>query len=406
MRKHPAEEMDMSVKKKVNVLENIAKTVNCYLNDGTVKPEYTVKKIYARYPETVVCAMYSNAAKTYFAITPTNISISTDGVTFTPQIDYKDSAPFLVEDYSDEKVTVTVIAGDTAGITLYNTMKKEQLKYYLTCGVVHCGRLFGADELTLRWSGTGGFNDWSEGIGNSGYLLLDHAKGRVLNLLVYKGKLVAVRERGLTVFDMCGSPQNFSVNRTDADCDGITQHTACVVSDKLYFLSASGLKCFDGAKISPVAVGYTVVEANCAVGYAGRYFLACFVKELDRTVILCVDSASGKSFVIDASADTMFIKDGVRFFGPEGYMMLEQGGTYLVESGLIDFGNDKNKTVKEIKVTGEAEICLSNGRIKRRFYVNDGVVRLKMRGKQFKVTATGRSILKDIEMTAEVMDVI
>lgn len=399
----------MSVKKTVSVFDNIAHSVNCYLKNGAISGEYAVRLVSPEWPFNVIYAVYSHVAERYFACTEKSIAITEDEVGFTIYSNYSCSTPFLIEDYFNGTARAIIITGNTAAVYNGDTLSKINLKYSLACGVMHCGRLFGADGLTLRWSGEGGFDDWDEGIGKSGYLLLDHAKGKVLNMLVYKGKLVAVRERGLTVLRMYGSPRNFEVDFTDTDCDGIYQNTACVVSDKLYFYSKSGLKCFDGTKICAVEVGYTVTNAKSAVGYTGRYFLACYSKEMEREVILCLDCADGKSFIVDAVADLLFVKDGVSIFQRDEHRELVKGNTYLIESGQIDFGTYNGKTVSEIRVTGDIQakyIKLSNGTFERTFFIPNGVVRPKMHGRHFKVTVNGSGELKGIEMTAEVPDVI
>ena len=395
----------MSTKKRVNVLENFGNSVNCYSKKGKLTPGYSAVNVPGEHPDVVTFAKYSKMTEKYFICTPASLNVSTDGKNFPYYTNFDGSSPFLIEEYIDGSGCSIVISGRDSMLDSPEIGSKNKLPYSLNCGVLHCGRLFGGDGYTLRWSGSEDPRSWSEGLHSSGYLKLEPERGKILNLLVYGGKLVAVREYGLTVFSMHGAPENFSVSFTDTDCDCIYRNTACVVSGKIYFCSLSGLKSFNGTAISPLELKYAVSGAKSAVEYGGKYFLACKSEALKSNVILCVD-ADLESCIIDASADVLFVKDGVRFFNSNGQYILERGGEYKFVSSVIDFGTDRMKTITELKVKGKATISIMTERLINVYKVKDGTARPHMRGKHFTVIAEGSEDVSEISITAEVMNAI
>ena len=226
-----------------------------------------------------------------------------------------------------------------------------------------------------------------------------------IDLLVFGGKLVAVRGYGLTILSMFGSPENFSVDITDTDCEQISQRTACVIGDKLYFYTSVGLKCFDGSKITAVNLKHRLDYTLSAVSYDGKYFAIGYVDVIKRDGIFCYDTVTGESCIIDESTSAIFLNNGIHIISDNGHKYIGAGnGRYSFKSSTLDFGTDKLKTVTEIKVSGKAEISISNGKFSRKFSIENGIVYPHMRGKKFQVTVEGSAAVKDVTVTAEVMD--
>ena len=397
----------MSVKKSVNVLDYCGNLFNGIIKNGSLTPGYAcinVKNSYAKY----VCDIFfSRSTGVYFVCTEDDILTSTTGIDFTHFTDYDPGYTVFIEDYYNGQVRPIIINGDIAIIhTGQKKFEKVPLKHLISKGLMHSGRLFGAHKTTVRWSGPGGFMDWEDGIGGSGYLELDTIRGAVHNMLVFNGKIVAVREFGLTIMSMYGSPENFSVEITDTDCDAIQRDSACVFDGKLYFYSATGLKCFDGSKITPIEAGLGVMQVNNAVMWGSKYFLCGYNYDKMVDCIACVDLTNGDNLIISEYALRLYVKDNVRMFNDYEHKNIKAGGNYSFESSCIDFGTDRPKTVTGIKVGGRAEISISNGKYTRRYSVNNDTVRPRMRGKNFVITAEGSGELKEITLTAEVTDAI
>lgn len=397
----------MSVKKRVNALEYFKSSVGCFVRGGAIDVGYFgVRQLGANLPANVKYAAYSGVAEKYFVCAEGSVYLSTDAKSYT-ELCGCGLSPFMLEDINGAARMVLISGKD---YVLYDgsEYKVGKLPVNLSCGVMRCGRLFGGDGLTLRWSGAGGFDDWEEGLRGSGRLTLDPARGAVLDLLEYGGKLIAVREYGLTVLSMFGSPENFSVEITDTDCDKIYKNTARKACGGLYFYSASGLKRFDGAAISAVEVrnSYGVTDPTDAAVYCGKYFLACNNSYLARRVILCVELTGAESCIVDEPAEALYIKDGVYVCNEGGLKKLDTGGGFSFESSEIDFGTGRLKTVTEIELSGTADIRITSGKLTRLFYGASGIIRPHMRGKSFCFEVKGKSAVKEISVTAEVINAV
>lgn len=394
----------MSVKKRVNLLEHLSNTVNCFFKDGALIPGYDPTFIaFNPLSSRVIFAVYSKAAKLYFLGIDKRVYKSPELYAYTTFLTYDNSAPFLIEDLFEGVERAVIIIGKTASVCVNNEKIDVTLKVELECGVMHCGRLFGANGLDIWWSGPGGFSDWGDGTDGCGRLTLGADRGKVLDMVEYDGKVVVVREYGLTVLSMFGSPEKFSVDFTDTDCDKIYKRTARVVGGKLYFFTESGLKCFDGSKISSLKIRHEVVEPWSSAEYGGRYFLACKSEVLGRDVILCVDSKDGESCIINDHADVVYAKDGICYFNERLHNALNKGGWYKFECD-IDFGTGRDKTVTKIEFDGLPYVAVNNGKFTRSLYPPKRVVRPRIRGKRFLLTAEECKPMRWAFATAEVVD--
>ena len=393
----------MSVKRSVNALKSFGGSVNCFIKDGVLKAGFKCVDLVSdrlAYPGFVA---YSEFTKGYFACSETGTFISPDGRYFHRCADYDGSNAFIIDDFIDGAARTIFIFDDKA--LIYNgdgVFSIENMNEILHCGVMHRGRLFGAVDYTVKWSGPGGFDDWAGGVGGSGFVTLDPARGRIRKLFEFDGKLIAVRDFGLTVLNMRGSPENFTVGITDTDCEPIYYDSVCVSGDKLCFYCDSGIKCFDGNKITSIKTRHSDMRPWTSAAYKGKYYLGGRNTVLDRDIILCVDLEDGESCIIDDVADVIFVKGGIRIFNGSGQKQVVEGGRYTFESGAIDFGTDRYKTVTEIKVTGKAQVSLSNGRYTRHFLIENGTINPHLRGKSFTVTVRGEDEVREVILTAEV----
>ena len=310
--------------------------------------------------------------------------------------------PFMIEDYKERKGSAILILDRVALTFNGKDLGEINLGTPFHCGVMYCGRFFGAYSNTVMWSNADGFDN-PYGFIIEGYLNLNGELGSALNMLVLDGRVVIVRGYGLTVLKLNGTPENITAEDMDIKCGAIYPDTASVVDGKLYFYSESGLKCFDGNKISGIEVNYEIESVWSAVSYKGTYFVGGRYKNLGKG-IMCVRVADGDSCFISCDPEILFLYDGVNFFTMSEHMQLCEGGSFSFESEPIDFGTAGFKTVTEIKVAGKANISINNGRHTRFFSVKDGVVRPHMRGKRFTVTVEGEDTVKEVVLTAEVTD--
>ena len=394
----------MSVRKKVNLLEYFANSINCFMRGGTLAPEYQLKNMNGTYPDKIIFAKYSKAADTCFFYYDKKIGVSPDGITPVFYGGYAYPHPFLIEDYVDGEMKAIVIAGGLAAVYNGDGFDDIDIPVTLDCGLMHRGRLIGARGRVVEWSGPEGFMDWEEGICGCGKLKLDPAHGDVLNILEYDGKVIAVREYGLTVLSMEGSPEGFNVKPLDTDCDRIYQNTVQVVGGKLYFFTLTGLKCFDGLKISPLKTRHAVSEPWNSAEFGGRYFLACKSDYLKRDAILCVDSSDGESCLLDSRADVFLVKDSVSFYLPNKMRRLVKGGFFVFETLPVSFGSSRLKTLSKIEFDDLLPVYVNNGRYTRYLEDRHYAYRPRMRGFTFTFRLEWVGPIRWATATAEVCD--
>lgn len=402
----------MSVKKRVNVLEHYKLSVDCFLKkEGLVSTPDSIT-VLRQVPKKVNFAAYSPLLKLYIIRTDDYFYESYTGGEFKSVFERGTDPPFLVED-CDEGIPRTILFSGNR-IAVYTEGKRSilQLPMRLTCGAVHRGRIFGADgadSFILRWSGLEGYGDWTETLHGGGHVRLDTDRGRIINVVEYGEKLVLVRQYGLTVFNACGSPENFRVELTDTDSDLIAKNSVQVIGGKMYFFSKSGLKYFDGVKITPVKIRHETDKFACSAQFNGKYYFISSFPEFDGNVIVCVDTADNESAIINTEADRLLVTDrGIYFY----YMdtLNEFTGTkhYRFYSKPIDFGTAGYKTVTKVEVRGGARVFISCDDDKKtaEAYCYDGEFRTHMRGKKFSVVIDGDGDVNAVYLTAEVMNAV
>ena len=386
-----------------------AKCVSCRICAGQLLPDETATLYEGRVPEDIIYAFYSRAAERYFLCTDSDCYVSGNGEDFIQLNALAGKSPFAVEEIVDGVGRAVVINGSSAVAHNGSSFMAFGLKYALSCGVMHCGRLFGGDAddgLLLRWSGEGGVRDWEEGLTGCGSVRLDPERGRILNVLEYGGKLVIVRERGLTVADMYGSPENFAVRITDTDTDGIYKNTAAVAGGKLLFYTVSGLAEFDGNAVRKVGhrMAGDASAPTYSLGKGEYYYLACRSDIFKGPAILRYDTGNGQSCVIDAIAYALCDDGDICAYNSTGLQRIGGAGRMSYLCGDIYFG-ESHATLTEIRLQTEGvDVEISCGAAVRKFYNASGVIRPRMRGTQFGIKLTGAKPVYGAAAVAEVMN--
>ncbi|MDE6442553.1 MAG: hypothetical protein K2L12_07390 [Clostridia bacterium] len=399
----------MSVKVTVDLLKGKdIKPVGCRICGGELVPALSLVKK-GDVANTFTCVGHSFATGRFVACDSQGMYVSTDGLDFI-KLATASGRGFALEDVYKGKPRALMLSGfrclahDGGGFIVYGNPSN------LYCGAVHCGRLFGIDadnRYILRWSKSG-VNDWEEGINGAGKLVLDPERGAGLDIVSYGGNLIVIRQYGLTVLKMYGSPENFSVNITDTDCDEIYEGTAKTVLGKLYFYTSSGLKVYDGSVIKRVShrLENEIALPICAAEYGGKYYLACNLKEGGKG-ILCYDPDDGESYLISGGVNCLCRADGVYAYDNTAKYKLEKGGEYTFSSGKINFGTDEDKTVLSLRVDGaRADITISNGTEKLKYTNVSGIIRPRLKGAYFTVEVKGVNTLRSITATAEVANAV
>ncbi|MDE7453953.1 MAG: hypothetical protein K2N22_06055 [Clostridia bacterium] len=349
-------------------------------------------------------AAYSKGVKLYLLFADETLYVSESGVNFSPILDTGEKTPFVMDVLKDGTPCAALVFGGNATLLTAAGFGGVTLGENIKAGVMHCGRLFGvsSDGLRVCWSKCG-IDDWTQELNGGGSIYLGADRGAILGILEFGENLVAVRERGLTLLAMYGSPENFSVKLTDTDTDEIIPDTAKVAGGTLYFCTKTGVCAFDGGYIKRVPHRFEseIEECYFAESYAGGYYLSCKTESFGK-VILCIGQ-DGESYIIDVGADAVCVSDKLYIYSADGIYVLENGGEYLVISEWIDFGTGANKTVTEVYANSEnCAVEISNGVSVRTFEGVNGAVRPRLRGKKFNLKISGKERLKSLTLTAEV----
>lgn len=382
--------------------------VGCRISRGQLIPALSPVKIGNGIPGKILCAGRAESAGRFFIADSEKVYVSVTGEEFYELGSLSGDSPFMFEEVSGGVARAVICNGNHALVHTGAASTGLTCGANYSCGVMHCGRLFGADGddgYTLRWSGEGGIEDGEEKIYGAGYLILEPKRGKILDILEFGEKLVLVRERGLTLLSMFGMPENFSVEPTDTDTDAIFKGTAQTVCGKLIFFTESGLKSFDGSRVEELTHAYadSVSEPTCSAAFTDEYFLGCTCGKTGGRCVLCYCVQDGESYIIDVAADAISASDCVYVFGTDGVFRLRSGGQFSF-TARTDFKVGGYKTLTEIYVGGVADIGVSNGNVSRLFSSASGKIRPRIRGRSFTVTGGGTRTVKSLTAYAEVSD--
>ena len=386
----------MSVNRTVELLNSDGGLpVNCRIYKGQLLPALSPVKKGGGVPAGGVFAYRSEYIDRFIIATKNYIYLSASGTQFSYLTSIKSDNPFSIEHIYKGKPCVVVIDGVNCTILYGNSFSMRELDVSISCGISHCGRLFGANGITVYWLDGDNFN-------SEGSLTLDSVRGEISDICELGEKLIFIRKYGLTVANMFGSPENFSVDITNTDTEEIYKNTARVADGKLLFWTSSGLCSFDGSVVKHIEhrCNYAVSVPEQAVVFADKYYLNCYCGVLEKNAVMCYDPSDGESYIIDVQADCLCSKDAVYVFNSNGAYRLEEGGAGLFCIDGINFGTGARKTVTKIFADCDgAEIVLGNGSAARKFE-GAGTFRPRLRGVDFSVAVKTGVPVKQITLTA------
>lgn len=377
--------------------------VNCSVKEGNLNPEYSLKPVNSNSPQGVICAGYSAGANRFLLADGEKIYASQGLNSYSHIFDLNSETPFFLEHKQGGKTFSVIVDGAAAAAHCGEYFTGFVLGKNLTCGAYHCGRVFASDGMRILWSGEGGLTDWEEKLYGAGYLDLDTRKGKVLDIIEYGEKLAIIREFGIDLMRAYGTPETFACGIEDYGCERILKGTAKTVAGKIYFCTASGIFCFDGAiKRLKHSLSPDISLFECAESYAQKYFIGCKSTELQKRVVLCYDTQSGLDFYIDAAPTCMTAAKGELYlFCEDGVFALEKGGAYRVEVKDINFKNGKNKTLAAVYTGGNCSLTVKTGEKMRAFNGAKGLIKTSLRGREFTVELCGDTPLKGVELITE-----
>lgn len=386
-----------------------ALNIGCYVSDGKLMPALNSVKALITVPDSVEAAWYSALAKKYIVSGDGALWIYSGEVCELTTELVCTVTPSFMEIYTDDAYSV-IIAGDTDYYSLYDCLGSISpfIGRIHSC-VLKNGRIFGIDNSNshkIKWSGAGGIYDWSYGISGAGWTIVQNGYGNILNLIVYRDKIVALREYGLTFLSAYGNPENYKLSYHERKIPKIYPDTAAVVDENLWFYTDDGLYVYDGSRVSKSNIGLAdEIREPCSVAcFGGKYFLCGESKTLGRKCVLVADSLLNVSYIIDVAAEAVCAGDRIFAYKDSVGYEVAEGGEYSFKSGEIDFSSSGYKVLKEVILDGAdgVQLEVSNGVISRIVRGVRGKFRPNMRGKSFKITVRGRGKIKGVTAVAEV----
>ena len=384
--------------------------VSCKVENGKIVTALSAVKGDGMYPANVVMTAYSAGAKRFFVYAGGIVYFSSGGTGFLASGAIESKFPFLFEKRENGGVKAYFAGKDYCVTHDGQYLSSYNFDMPVYGAVFRYGRFFGIDNddaFKIRWSGSGGAFDWVEGISGAGWVNLEIAYGKVLDLVNFKDKLCAVRENGITVISAFGTPENFTVKHADNKTPKIFKSTAAVAGDKLVFCTERGLYAFDGNSITKISCGLCedIQNPKYAVSLGDEYFLCGESKSLNKGAILVYDEKNNDAYLIDEQADALLSNGKIYTYFNNHACVLQPGKGFSFTSGNLFFSG-KRKVLKSIEIDcdGEVEVEVSNGVKSSIFGGQFKKIIPKMSGKYFKITVRGTGEVREISAYAEVIN--
>lgn len=259
--------------------------VGCFVSDGKVVPAINSVTQLSQLNEKATAAWYSATVKKYILFTQNRIYRSTGTPNSVAGLSFAARNPSMVESWGTSKAAYVI--GDSAYYFFGSLDFSNPFRGNVFSCILKNGRIFGIDytiQNKIKWSGEGGVDDWTESISGAGWATVQHGYGSILNLVVYKDIIVAVREYGLTFLHAHGTPENYRLSYLESKLPKIFKNTAAVVGTVLAFYTEDGLYIYDGNKAEKCSLSLaeeiqSPVSVSCA---KGKYFLCGTSKTLKK----------------------------------------------------------------------------------------------------------------------------
>ncbi len=402
----------ISSRSRSTVTLSLIKEDNCLYavnmqKDGTYAPSNALgEAAFTDIPEGVLSAYFSQSNGSVYLVTASGVYRAARGESsFSRIFSGSPENPFFAEMYMNGFSATIFFSGyDRVADTGAAQDSAQDTRRFYT-GAVHCGRFFGrdaSDGLKLCWAASHPF-DWEEGIYGSGYICLPPEGGNILRLLSYDDRLIAVRERGITVVRAYGDPQNYKVDLSAnyLTADYIIEATCAVCGGEIAFCTQRGLYSFDGSDIARLAdfgdCGISSPQFAAAVGE--RYFLSCTHEHIGSCVY-CYDGELKKGSVMRAQPSALFAgEDGVYAVCGTQMQKIVAGGAGEWYSRPVNFGGS-HAYLKCVRTEsdGEASVTISSGGASHTFS-GVGAHRVNMAGGEFAFCV--QTAAKIVSMTAQ-----
>lgn len=399
----------------VDLLEGNHKfTIGCTLKDGTIKPGLVATNTGLPSIPTMVHFGMSEIGGGIIVYTSDKfmrLATMENGLNYYTNYNFTADYPFSFEcnnGYSGEYVLV----GNEYFIKLSGrTYSAGHFNGSLRHGAFCRGRLFGADwsnAYILRWSGEGGWNDWTLGLTGSGYARLEPLGGEILRVFNFNQELVVLRKKGITFVTVGGNPETFKVGKTVIIPPVYNAYSAIIVANTLYIYTDDGLYSYKDGKIAKEdgLISADMTTCNYMNKDTERYLITSGVSaKLGRTAMYVYDVIEDVCQVVDVPAVNVGADaTSMIAFCEDATYRIVAGNSYTAYCGTYDFGSPDRKllTGLEIDCDNGVDVEISNGTYTRTISGAKGRMLLNMRGTKFTVSISGGEEVRSAKLTAEV----
>lgn len=355
--------------KTVNLLDYTLWTENYLMSGGAYRSVLSVStQSVFYYNLTGALSMhYSQGAEMLFVYTTAGIYRLKRGVVgLTQVLSGPPARPFFVDTYINGVMSAVCFSGTRRVVITADGFTASTDTRSFSTGVIHCGRFFGvdsADGLRLCWSQSTPL-EWEEGIYGSGYIRLPAEGGKILRLFSYEDRLIAMREKGITVIHAYGEPQHYKVDATAnyLIAGGIIADTCTICAGRIFFCACDGVYSFDGSAIT-AELNFTDCGVSSPLDAAAcgtKYLFRCTHDVLGENVIYYYDKALGRGCVCNLSVDVMIEgPDNIYLSHGRVIRLLKPGGDGAWYSRGVRFGDGGRALLRSVDVDCDGDVTLT-----------------------------------------------
>jgi len=359
--------------------------------------------VYCRYFPSIGCSLLVNKYGNVYRLNLTDGALKMTGSIGA-------CTPIAVPAVEDGVNYVYLIGKTAAGKISADTNSTIKPDGKFTCGVYHCGRVFGAsadNKYTLRWSGFS-ITDWTDGISGSGSITLDGVGGEILDVAELGDKLLLLRQGGVTLLNALADSRNFRIAPSGklVRVDNVNSGGA-TEGGRYWFSCKDGLYSFDGENVervvaSPQGALFGLVRA------AGDGNIYAEYKTADAVSVLLRYRPADKAYMYFGKACSIpWLVNGTYYCSNSSTIKsLDYGAEYSSRqwtSEKITLGTAAKKTLKAITVDKDDGISLSvtcGG--KTHSISGSGMVCVGLRAEDFTFTVAGYGDIRSLVAHFEV----
>ena len=227
-----------------------------------------------------------------------------------------------------------------------------------SCMAVFKERLFIASGETISYSVPLDAADWTVSADGAGSIDLPSRGGEILRLIPYKGRLLLLRERGVTALYAPGDFMDFEAEELNCAFTGLVPASAVSCGIRVVFAAKDGLFAIKGNTLFPLEecgaehIDFEKPVLGAAAGEA--YFAAITLKEGER----CIFSLAGeKASFLRLSAESVVGGGAFHFLRGGKLYALDEGAAaekeMRVEFPLSEYGLSEARCLDGVKVEGK-----------------------------------------------------